>query len=276
MKIGKRFFDLDSDRSLIMGILNVTPDSFSDGGKYLDVDSALFQTEKMIRDGADIIDVGGESTRPGYTKISCWDEIDRVTPVIRAIKERFNVPVSVDTYKWEVAEAAIECGVDMINDIWGLDYYEDPEHRMAQVVAAAEIPVCIMHNKSDRIISMDRESFEREIIEDMRKRINIASENGIYDWNIILDPGVGFAKNFEENMWCISLIRELKNLGYPVLLGISNKSIIGNITGLEVDQRKEGTIALNVLGRKFGGKIFRVHDVLANKRALAVADSICG
>ena len=276
MKIGKKFFDLDSDRSLIMGILNVTPDSFSDGGKYLDVDSALFQTEKMIRDGADIIDVGGESTRPGYTKISCWDEIDRVTPVIRAIKERFNVPVSVDTYKWEVAEAAIECGVDMINDIWGLDYYEDPEHRMAQVVAAAEIPVCIMHNKSDRIISMDRESFEREIIEDMRKRIKIASENGIYDWNIILDPGVGFAKNFEENMWCISLIRELKNLGYPVLLGISNKSIIGNITGLEVDQRKEGTIALNVLGRKFGGKIFRVHDVLANKRALAVADSICG
>ena len=276
MKIGKKFFDLDSDRSLIMGILNVTPDSFSDGGKYLDVDSALFQTEKMIRDGADIIDVGGESTRPGYTKISCWDEIDRVTPVIRAIKERFNVPVSVDTYKWEVAEAVIESGVDMINDIWGLDYYEDPEHRMAQVVAAAEIPVCIMHNKSDRIISMDRESFEREIIEDMRKRINIASENGIYDWNIILDPGVGFAKNFEENMWCISLIRELKNLGYPVLLGISNKSIIGNITGLEVDQRKEGTIALNVLGRKFGGKIFRVHDVLANKRALAVADSICG
>ena len=276
MKIGKKFFDLDSDRSLIMGILNVTPDSFSDGGKYLDVDSALFQTEKMIRDGADIIDVGGESTRPGYTKISCWDEIDRVTPVIRAIKERFNVPVSVDTYKWEVAEAAIECGVDMINDIWGLDYYEDPEHRMAQVVAAAEIPVCIMHNKSDRIISMDRESFEREIIEALRKRIKIASENGIYDWNIILDPGVGFAKNFEENMWCISLIRELKNLGYPVLLGISNKSIIGNITGLEVDQRKEGTIALNVLGRKFGGKIFRVHDVLANKRALAVADSICG
>ena len=164
----------------------------------------------------------------------------------------------------------------MINDIWGLDYYEDTEHRMAQVVAAAEIPVCIMHNKADRIISMDRFSFEREIIEDMEKRIKIATDNGIYDWNIILDPGVGFAKNFEENMWCISLISQLKKLGYPVLLGISNKSLIGNITGLEVDQRKEGTIALNVLGREFGGKIFRVHDVLANKRALAVADSICG
>ena len=110
----------------------------------------------------------------------------------------------------------------------------------------------------------------------MKKRIKIAEDNGIYDWNIILDPGVGFAKNFEENMWCISLISQLKKLGYPVLLGISNKSLIGNITGLEVDQRKEGTIALNVLGREFGGKIFRVHDVLANKRALVVADSICG
>ncbi|MBQ4219235.1 MAG: dihydropteroate synthase [Butyrivibrio sp.] len=276
MKIGKKYFDLDSDRSLIMGILNVTPDSFSDGGKYLDVDSALFQAEKMIRDGADIIDVGGESTRPGYTKISCWDEIARINPVVKAIKERFDVPVSVDTYKWEVAEAVIESGADMINDIWGLDYYEDKEHKMAKVVAAAEIPVCIMHNKADRIISMDRISFEREIIEDMKKRIKIAEDNGIYDWNIILDPGVGFAKNFEENMWCISLISQLKKLGYPVLLGISNKSLIGNITGLEVDQRKEGTIALNVLGREFGGKIFRVHDVLANKRALVVADSICG
>ena len=116
MKIGKKYFDLDSDRSLIMGILNVTPDSFSDGGKYLDVDSALFQAEKMIRDGADIIDVGGESTRPGYTKISCWDEIARINPVVKAIKERFDVPVSVDTYKWEVAEAVIESGADMIND----------------------------------------------------------------------------------------------------------------------------------------------------------------
>ena len=188
MKIGKKYFDLDSDRSLIMGILNVTPDSFyegsrmqteqeiaeranqifSDGGKYLDVDSALFQAEKMIRDGADIIDVGGESTRPGYTKISCWDEIARINPVVKAIKERFDVPVSVDTYKWEVAEAVIESGADMINDIWGLDYYEDKEHKMAKVVAAAEIPVCIMHNKADRIISMDRNSFEREIIEDMK------------------------------------------------------------------------------------------------------------
>ena len=135
MKIGKKYFDLDSDRSLIMGILNVTPDSFSDGGKYLDVDSALFQAEKMIRDGADIIDVGGESTRPGYTKISCWDEIARINPVVKAIKERFDVPVSVDTYKWEVAEAVIESGADMINDIWGLDYYEDKEHKMALLIS---------------------------------------------------------------------------------------------------------------------------------------------
>ena len=276
MRIGKRVFDLDAGKSLIMGILNVTPDSFSDGGKYFDVDSALFQTEQMIKDGADIIDVGGESTRPGYTQISWRDEIERIEPVIGAIKARFDVPVSVDTYKWQVADAAIACGADMINDIWGLDYYDDPEHHMAQVVADAGVPVCIMHNKSDRIISMDRDTFNREIIADMIKRIGIAAENGIKDENIILDPGVGFAKNLEENIWCISLIRELKSLGYPVLLGISNKSIVGKITGLEVDQRKEGTIALNVLGREYGSRIFRVHDVLANKRALTVADSICG
>jgi len=164
----------------------------------------------------------------------------------------------------------------MINDIWGLDYYEDPTHRMARVVAAANIPICIMHNRADRMISMDREFFSFEIIEDMKKRINIAKENGINDENIILDPGVGFAKNSEENIWCISLVKELKSLGYPVLLGISNKSIIGKIAGLEVDQRKEGTIALNVLGREYGSRIFRVHDVLANRRALTIADSICG
>jgi len=276
MKIGKKVFDLEADKSLIMGILNVTPDSFSDGGKYFNVDSALFQVENMIKDGADIVDVGGESTRPGYTKISCKEEADRIMPVIKAIKARFDIPVSVDTYKWEVAEEAIVNGADMINDIWGLDYYEDPTHRMARVVAAANIPICIMHNRADRMISMDREFFSFEIIEDMKKRINIAKENGINDENIILDPGVGFAKNSEENIWCISLVKELKSLGYPVLLGISNKSIIGKIAGLEVDQRKEGTIALNVLGREYGSRIFRVHDVLANRRALTIADSICG
>ena len=276
MKIGSKVFDLDSDRSIVMGILNVTPDSFSDGGKYFDVDSALFQTEKMINEGADIIDVGGESTRPGYTKISCRDEIDRIIPVISAIKKTFDVPVSVDTYKWEVADAAIDSGADMINDIWGLDYYEDMDRQMAKVVATAKIPVCIMHNSFERVSSMDRDSFTGEILEDMKKRIDIAKENGIADENIILDPGVGFAKNLEENIWCISLVRELKNLGYPVLLGISNKSMIGKIAGLEVDQRKEGTIALNVLGREYGGRIFRVHDVLGNRRALTIADSICG
>ena len=147
---------------------------------------------------------------------------------------------------------------------------------MAKVVAAAGIPVCIMHNSFERESCADRESFNREIIEDMKKRIGIAKESGIPDENIILDPGVGFAKNLDENIWCISLVRELRNLGYPVLLGISNKSMIGKITGLEVDQRKEGTIALNVLGREYGGRIFRVHDVLGNRRALTIADSICG
>ncbi len=274
MKIGCKEFDISSNQSYVMGILNITPDSFSDGGKYINRDHALRQAEQMIKDGVDIIDVGGESTRPGYTKISNSEEIARITPIIEALKELCDVPISVDTYKWEVAQAALQSGANMINDIWGLDYYEDPEHHMAKIVANANVPVCIMHNRVNGVNSSSRKEFTDILVNDLKNRLKIAEENGISPDHIMLDPGVGFAKTFHENMWCMSSIKDIKALGYPVLLGISNKSLIGNITGTPATERKEGTIALNVLGRQYGCCFFRVHDVKGNRQALDVTDRI--
>lgn len=274
MIIGSKNFDLNNGHSYIMGILNVTPDSFSDGGKYSDIDAALKQAQQMVEDGADIIDIGGESTRPGYTQISVEEELGRILPVIEKLKVNFDTPISVDTYKWNVADAVLNAGADMINDIWGLDYPEDPEHEMAKVCAKHDVPVCVMHNNSEKLDCVNAEEFNNIFIPQLQNRINIAREAGIRDENIILDPGVGFAKGLNENKWSIPAIKNLKDLGYPVLLGISNKSIIGNISNLPVGERTEGTIALNVLGRTYGSDFFRVHDVRSNKRALEIADAI--
>ena len=266
--------DTSVNRSYIMGILNVTPDSFSDGGKYNDRDRAIKQVLQMAEDGADIIDVGGESTRPGYTKISDEEEIERITPVIEAIRKECDLPVSVDTYKWKVAKAAIQAGAHMINDIWGLSYPEDEDHQMAKLIAAERIPLCLMHNRPEKMECKSRQDFTALLIEDMKAQLAIAKENGVPENLIILDPGVGFAKGLNENSWSIPAIKDLKDMGYPVLLGISNKSIIGNILDLPVDERTEGTIALNVMGRQYGADFFRVHDVKSNKRALDIADRI--
>ena len=274
MIIGSKNFDLNNGHSYIMGILNVTPDSFSDGGKYSDIDAALKQAQQMVEDGADIIDIGGESTRPGYTQISVEEELGRILPVIEKLKVNFDTPISVDTYKCNVADAVLNAGADMINDIWGLDYPEDPEHEMAKVCAKYDVPVCVMHNNSEKLDCVNAEEFNNIFIPQLQNRINIAREAGIRDENIILDPGVGFAKGLNENKWSIPAIKNLKDLGYPVLLGISNKSIIGNISNLPVGERTEGTIALNVLGRTYGSDFFRVHDVRSNKRALEIADAI--
>lgn len=274
MIIGKRNFDLDCGNSYIMGILNVTPDSFSDGGRYSDIDAALKQAKQMVEDGADIIDIGGESTRPGYTMISVEEELDRILPVIEKIKENFDTPISVDTYKWDVAEGALSAGADMINDIWGLKYPDDPEHKMAKVCAKYNVPVCVMHNNPEKLNSTNEKEFLDTFIPQIQERIDVAKAFGIKEENIILDPGVGFAKDLDENKWSIPAIRNMKKLGYPVLLGISNKSIIGNISNLPVEERTEGTIALNVLGRTYGSDFFRVHDVRSNKRALEIADAI--
>lgn len=256
------------ERTLIMGILNVTPDSFSDGGKYNSLERALKQAEKLINDGADIIDVGGESTRPGHIQISVEEEIKRVVPIIREIKNKFKVLVSIDTYKYEVAQKALEVGADIVNDIWGLQY---DNGEMAELVKSYEVPLIAMHNQNDEIYSDD-------IMEDLKrffiKTFNIAEKVSIDKNKIILDPGLGFGKNVEQNIEIMSRLDELKELG-PVLLGASKKRFIGKLLNdLPFDDRVEGTISTTVIGIEKGVDIVRVHNVLENKRASLVADGI--
>jgi dihydropteroate synthase len=267
MKIGSREFDT-ANECYIMGILNVTPDSFSDGGKFNNIDSALSHAEAMISEGADIIDVGGESTRPGFVRISDDEEISRIVPVIEALKSRFDVPVSIDTYKYKVASAAAEAGADLINDIYGLKY---DNGEMADLIAKTGLPCCLMHNRND----MDYDSFMDDLISDMRGSVDIAKKAGITDDSIILDPGVGFAKSLGNNLEAIDRLDMLKNeLGYPVLLGTSRKSVIGLTLDLPSDQRVEGTLATTVVGVMRGAAFVRVHDVRENFRAVKMTQAI--
>ncbi len=271
MQIGKYHLDL-SQKTHIMGILNVTPDSFSDGGKFHAVDDALYHVEEMLSQGCDIVDVGGESTRPGYTEVSLEEEIARVAPVIEAVKARFDVPVSLDTYKYQVAEAGIQAGADLINDIWGLTY---DEGQMARVIAGAGVSCCLMHNRKEAIYR----NFLVDVMSDLKNSIRIANKAGIDDAKIILDPGVGFAKSYEQNMEILGNLKEFKRLGYPLLLGTSRKSVIGLTLDLPADQREEGTLVTTVMAVQAGWDFVRVHNVKANARAIkmtkAVMDSIC-
>lgn len=260
MKLNNRTFDFNGTDAYIMGILNVTPDSFSDGGRYIHVETAISHALGMIADGADIIDIGAESTRPGHVQISVDEECERLLKVIRALKDVTDVPLSVDTYRAPVAQAAIEAGADMINDIWGLTYDEN----MAKVIAAADIPVCIMHNRDNN----EYTDFISEWLNDMKRQLAIAKAAGIKDENIILDPGIGFAKNFDYDVTAIQHTSDLCALGYPVLLGTSRKRVIGNLLDLPVDQRDEGTAATTIIGYLGGARIFRVHDVRMNRRVL--------
>ena len=213
MNIGKYNFDLEKE-PVIMGILNVTPDSFSDGGKFNNLDAALKHTEEMIKDGAKIIDVGGESTRPGYTLISDEEEIGRVVPVIEAIKKNFDIAVSLDTYKTKVAEAGVKAGCDMINDVWGFKY---GERDMADLVAKTGVAACVMHNKN--VITYN--DFVNDVVNELKESVEIAHKAGVKDSQIVLDPGVGFAKDYEQNLLIIKHVDKLLELGYPVLLGTS-------------------------------------------------------
>lgn len=265
MIIGNRNFDLEKNVYL-MGILNVTPDSFSDGGKWNDLEAAKEHTVDMISQGADIIDIGGESTRPGYTLLSDEEEISRVVPAIRMVKEHFDIPVSVDTYKSAVAQAAIEAGADMVNDIWGLKY----DARMAKVIAEAEIPCCLMHNRNEA----DYSNFMEEFLEDLKATLKIAEDAGIKKEQIILDPGVGFGKTYEQNLEVIRRLEEMQALGYPVLLGTSRKSVIGLTLDLPADQRVEGTLTTTVMGVERGAAIVRVHDIRENARAIRMTRAI--
>ena len=265
MKIGTRDFDTEH-MTYIMGILNVTPDSFSDGGKYNRMDEALFHVEEMIKDGAAIIDVGGESTRPGYTRISDEEEIQRVTPIIGEIKNRFDIPISVDTYKSKVAKAAVEAGADLINDIWGLK--ADPD--MAGVVAESGVACCLMHNRENT----DYRDFVEDMLKDLQESVDLAVQAGISKDKIILDPGVGFAKSYEQNLLAIQQVGRLKELGYPVLLGTSRKSVIGLTLDTEKNERVEGTLVTSVFGVQQGCAFLRVHDVKENLRAVNMTRAI--
>ena len=265
MIIGGKSFDT-ARHTYVMGILNVTPDSFSDGGKWNDMDAALRHAEEMIADGADLLDIGGESTRPGYTLLPDNEEIDRVVPVIRAVKQRFDIPVSVDTYKSRVAAAALEAGADLVNDIWGLKY--DPN--MAGVIAEAGVPCCLMHNRSEAVYR----DYLPDVLDDLRECVRLAKDAGIADDTIVLDPGIGFGKTLEHNLILMNHVDMLHELGYPILLGTSRKSMIGKTLDLPADQREEGTLATTVMGVMKSCAFVRVHNVRANRRAVDMTEAI--
>ncbi len=253
-------------RTLIMGILNVTPDSFSDGGHFAQTHTALEHARLLIDQGADILDIGGESTRPGAEFVAADEEKARVLPVLTRIVE-LGVPVSVDTYKAEVAEAALKAGAHIINDVWGLRY--DPD--MARIVAAYDAGIVIMHNEP--AVDDHADAISR-IRDGLLRSVDLADKAGIAHEKIMLDPGVGFAKTFMQNMQTIARLSELLDLGFPVLLGASRKSFIGQILGAQVDERLNGTLAAHLIGVQQGAQVVRVHDVAAHREALRVANAI--
>ena len=265
MEIGGKIFDTEH-QTYIMGILNVTPDSFSDGGCYDTMDAALKHAEEMILDGADILDVGGESTRPGHVQITEKEEIARVVPIIKKLKEKFDVPVSIDTYKSRVARTALDAGADLVNDIWGLKYDEN----MAGVIAEYDVACCLMHNRE----KAEYTHFLPEVLLDLEESVRLAKEAGISDEHIMLDPGIGFGKTYEMNLEMLKHLSSLQSLGYTVLLGTSRKSVIGLTLDLPADQREEGTLVTTVMGIMSGCSFVRVHDVKANYRAIKMTEAI--
>ncbi|WP_415783127.1 dihydropteroate synthase [Brevibacillus invocatus] len=254
------------ERTLIMGILNVTPDSFSDGGRYVDLDQAIRQARLMVEAGADVIDIGGESTRPGSEPVDAAEELDRVLPIIRALSAEVQVPLSIDTYKAEVADRAVQAGAHIINDIWGAK--RDPQ--MAAVAARHQVPIILMHNREDR----NYRHFYADFVKDLRESVQIALNAGVRHDQIILDPGIGFAKSLDQNLETMRRLDDLVGLGYPVLLATSRKSMIGHVLDLPVEDRMEGTAATVALGVAKGCHMVRVHDVKEMKRVTTMMDAM--
>ena len=280
LKIGKKIFDLD-ERTLIMGILNVTPDSFSDGGRFYSVDRAVEHAVQMVRDGADIIDIGGESTRPGSLSVSVDEEINRVAPVLEELVDKVGAPISIDTYKSEVARMALDLGISMINDVTALQ----GDKKMVNVVAEHDVPVCLMHMKGNpRDMQLDPryDNVVEEIKGFLRERAEYALFNDVKKENIIVDPGLGFGKRtgrgVEDNITILRNLSEFKELGYPVLVGASRKTFIGNVCGrdaqLPVSDRLEGSLAAAVVAVINGADIVRVHDVKETRRCINLVDSV--
>lgn len=251
-----------------MGILNITPDSFSDGGKFHALDAALARGLQMEKEGAHIIDVGGESTRLGHQPIGADEELSRVIPVIERLSKEVNIPISIDTYKADVAKAAIKAGASIINDIWGAKKDEN----MGAVAAELQVPIVLMHNRM-----MDTyQNFLPDLMKDLKESIDIVKAKGVCDHQIILDPGIGFAKNFEQNVEVMKNLDQLCTFGYPVLLAVSKKRMIGTILDLPVEERTEGSVAAVCFGVTKGVQMVRVHDVKETKRALQIMDVLLG
>ena len=260
-------------RTHIMGILNITPDSFYKESRVISVNTALKRADKMIREGADILDIGGESSRPGSNPVSEEEELKRILPVINALIKKFDIPVSVDTYKSAVARVVLEEGVSIINDICGLRF--DPN--MAKTIASANAGVIIMHISGKPKTMQKNPSYKslmREITASLKRSIKQAVSSDIKGSSIIVDPGIGFGKNFSHNITILKKLKQLQKLKKPILLGLSRKSFIGKILDLPVEERLEGSIAASVLGIINGAQILRTHDVKETKRALVVADAI--
>jgi dihydropteroate synthase len=265
-------YDLNA-RTYVMGIINLTPDSFSQDGLYGQkdyIDLALKQGEEMVAAGADFLDLGAESTRPGAEQISEEEEAKRILPVIKELVRMVSVPISVDTYKPGIAEAALNTGASIINDIWGLQSSDDPGRRMAKLAATFKCPIIIMHNRK----KPEYRSLVKDIIDSLNESITIALENRVDPGQIIIDPGIGFGKTYQDNLKVLQNLDQLRVLGKPILLGISRKSVIGLTLELPVEERLEGTIAANLWGIFKGANILRVHDVKAVKRAVKMYDAI--
>jgi dihydropteroate synthase len=255
-------------KTLIMGVLNVTPDSFSDGGKYNQIDHAVQRAIEMVQNGVDLIDIGGESTRPGYTPISVEEELDRVIPVIEAITKAVPVPLSIDTFKAETARESIRAGAHIINDIWGAKF--DPN--MGKVAAELDVPIILQHNRDNQ----DYQSFFRDCLNDMYGSIAIVKSAGVKDEQIILDPGIGFAKDYVRDIEMMQNLDKFVALGYPVLLGPSRKRMIGAVLDLPVNERLEGTGAAVCYGIQKGCQMVRVHDVKEISRMAKMMDALMG
>lgn len=253
-------------KTIIMGILNVNPDSFSDGGKYNEMDRAVKHAVQMVEDGADIIDIGGESTRPGYTEISIEEELERVIPIIERLANEVNVPLSIDTYKGEVARQSLQAGAHIINDIWGAK--RDPS--MAEVAAEYKAPIILMHNRDN----LSYTSFLEDVVSDLQESIDMVKGAGVSAEKIILDPGIGFAKDLKGNLDMMRGLDKLVEMGYPVLLGTSRKSLIGHVLNLPVSERLEGTGATICYGIQKGCQLIRVHDVKEMTRMARMMDAL--
>ncbi|WP_404446870.1 dihydropteroate synthase [Sutcliffiella horikoshii] len=253
-------------KTLIMGILNATPDSFSDGGKYNEVERAVLRAKELVEQGADILDIGGESTRPGAEKVSLEKELERVIPIIEAISREVQVPISIDTYKAEVAKQAIQAGAHIINDVWGAK--GDPD--MPAVAAELQVPIILMQNRQER----DYHQLIPDMISDLFESITLVKRAGVKDENIILDPGIGFAKTYEDNIKVMQKLDHFHTLGYPLLLGTSRKRFIGHVLDLPAEERMEGTGATVCLGIQKGCHIVRVHDVKEIARMAKMMDAM--